>query len=473
MEAIADIEPPVSAPAAAATATPQTEDRLPTGRLIAHSLLHIAVTGVQLPIGVYLPAIYAQQYGISLTALGMIFLAERIWGTATDPLVGWLCDRTRSRFGRRKVWIAVGSILFVLANGFLFFPPSGVTPVYLAATLVVLFLALSMIQIPYYAWSGELSGNYHERTRITSYQTMASGIALFSVLLMPTLVDKFYPGDLVMKLRGMGVAVILPVIPAMLLSFWAFPDCSTGTAPARAPKMPWRQVFQAVLAEKVLFRVMMADLVITFAQGLRGALFVFFVSFVAGKPEWASGLFLFQFIIGIFAAPIWQAIAHRWGKHRALIATELGQAVVNLALILVVKGDVALLLVLTVVQGLMQGSGNMLLRAMLADIADEHRLRTGVNRTAMLFSVFSISGKAGTALPIGMALPLIAWFGFDPKLAVNTPSALTAVALAFSLGPCAAHMIGALLVRGFQIDEDRQAEIRRELASHISTRQSG
>lgn len=463
MDMIADVDEPN--PTAVPRPAPVEEEKLPTGRLAAHSLLHIAVTGVQLPISVYLPAIYAQQYGISLTALGMIFLAERIWGTATDPLVGWLCDRTRSRFGRRKVWIAAGAVLFSLSNWLLFFPGPGVTPAYLAMALVAMFLSLSMIQIPYYAWSGELSGNYHERTRITAYQTVASNIALFGVLLLPTVADRFYPGDLVMKLNGMGAAIILPVIPTALLAFWAFPDRSTSPLPAPKHKVPWREALRAVWAEKVLFRVMMADLVITFAQGLRGALFVFFVSFVVGKPEWASGLFLFQFVIGIAAAPIWQAIARRIGKHRALVATELGQAAVNLSLVFVGHGDVALLLALTIAQGLMQGSGNMLLRAMLADVADEHRLRTGTDRTAMLFSVFSISGKAGAALPVGIALPLVAWFGFDPKLAVNGPAALMAVALAFSIGTGLAHLIGAALVRGFSIDEERQADIRRQLAA--------
>jgi Na+/melibiose symporter-like transporter len=464
MDALAAIDQPFPAAAPEPVAKPN-DDKLPTGRLAAHSLLHIAVTGVQLPLSVYLPAIYAQQYGISLTALGMIFLAERIWGTVTDPLVGWLCDKTRSRFGRRKVWIAAGAVLFSVSNWLLFFPAPGVTPAYLAVALVAMFLALSMIQIPYYAWTGELTGNYHERTRITSYQTIASGIALFGVLLLPTLADHFYPRNLEMKLNGMGAAIILPVIPTMLLAFWAFPDRSIASPPAPRRKIPWRETLRAVWAEKTLFRVMTADLVITFAQGLRGVLFVFFVSAVAGKPEWASGLFLFQFCIGIAAAPIWQAIAARIGKHRALIATELGQTLVNLCLIFVGKGDTTVLVVLTVAQALMQGSGNMLLRAMLADVADEHRLRTGTDRTAMLFSVFSISGKAGTALPIGLALPLIAWFGFDPKLTHNTPTALMAVALAFSIGTALAHLMGAALVRGFTIDEARQAEIRRELAA--------
>jgi Na+/melibiose symporter-like transporter len=285
------------------------------------------------------------------------------------------------------------------------------------------------------------------------------------VLLLPTLADRFYPGNLVMKLNGMGAAIILPVIPTAVLAFWAFPDRSTAAPPTRRHKIPWRDTLRAAWAEKTLFRVMMADLVITFAQGLRGALFVFFVSSVAGRPEWASGLFLFQFLIGIAAAPIWQAIARRIGKHRALVATELGQTLVNFCLIFVGKGDATLLVGLTVAQALMQGSGNMLLRAMLADVADEHRLRTGTDRTAMLFSVFSISGKAGTALPIGIALPLIAWFGFDPKLAHNAPAALMAVALIFSVGTALAHLIGAALVRGFAIDEERQAEIRRELAA--------
>lgn len=435
---------------------------LPTGRLFAHSLLNIPITSVQLPIGVYLPAIYAQQYGLSLTVLGMIFLVERLWGTATDPFVGWLCDRTKSRYGRRKVWIAAGSFLYAAASWLLFFPGPDVTPVYLAATLVVLFLALSMIQIPYFAWSGELTGDYHERTRVTTFQTVAGAVGMFGVLLLPTFADRYFPGDQLAKLNGMGAAILLPVIPLTIFALRAFPDRSKPQT-QRLPRVPLLLAAKAVLAEKVLLRVLLADFAIVFAQSARGAVFVFFVSFVAGMPQLASALFLFQFIFGIAAAPIWQAIARRIGKHHALVVAELGQAAVNFALIFVGKGDLALLAGLTVAQGLMQGSGNLLMRSMLADVADEHRLRTGQDRAALLFSVLSISGKAGTALPIGIVLPLIAWFGFDPAAAIIPPGGLLALALAFSLIPGFAHLIGAGLVRGFAIDEVRQTEIRQQL----------
>ncbi|MCB2077822.1 MAG: MFS transporter [Novosphingobium sp.] len=439
------------------------DGKLPTGRLAAHSLLNLPLVSVQLPISVFLPAIYARQYGLSLTVLGAIFLAERVWGTLTDPVVGWLCDKTKSRYGRRKVWIAAGSILYILSCWFLFFPGEGVTPVYLAAALVAVFLSLSMIQIPYYAWSGELSGDYHERTRITSYQTVASGIAMFSVLVLPTFVEQRFPGDDVLKLNAMGLAVIAPVLPVTILALWAFPDHSRHASIAAPRKVGWREAVATILGEKILFKVMFADFLILFAQGVRGALFVFFVSHVAGRPDLASGMFLLQFIFGIVAAPIWQAIARRIGKHRGVIAAEIGQAIVNFGLLLVGKGDIALLVGLTVAQGLMQGSGNLILRAMLADVADEHRLRTGVDRTAFLFSVFSISAKAGSALPVGIALPIIAWYGFDPALPTNPDSALIALALLFAAAPAFAHLLAAWLMRGFAIDEDRQAEIQRRL----------
>jgi Na+/melibiose symporter-like transporter len=80
----------------------------------------------------------------------------------------------------------------------------------------------------------------------------------------------------------------------------------------------------------------------------------------------------------------------------------------------------------------------------------------------LFFSVFSISGKAGMALGVGIALPLVAWFGFNPAK-VNTPEALHGLALVFALGPAIAHLISAVLVYKFPIDEARHVEIREAL----------
>jgi len=222
-----------------------------------------------------------------------------------------------------------------------------------------------------------------------------------------------------------------------------------------------------VLGDRLLLRVLFSDLAVTLGQGMRGVLFVFFVSIYMSLPQWASGLFLLQFVFGIAAGPIWMKIGGRIGKHRAAIVGELVQVAINLALLFVVPGELGLLLALTVAQGFAQGSGNLMLRSMVADVADRYRLETGQDRTALFFSTFSISMKAGTALAIGIALPLVGAAGFNPAASHNTPEALHALLLVFALGPAAGHLISATLLRGFPIDEAAHADIRRALDAKL------
>ena len=210
-------------------------------------------------------------------------------------------------------------------------------------------------------------------------------------------------------------------------------------------------------------RVLLSDFAVTLAQSIRAALFVFFVSIYMARPAWASGLFLLQFVFGIAAGPLWMKIGYRLGKHRAAVLGELIQVGINLGLLLVSPARLPLLIALTMVQGLAQGSGNLMLRSMVADVADQHRLKTGEDRTGLFFSVFSISMKAAMAAAIGIALPLVARLGFDPKSLHNTPEALRGLLYVFALGPAIAHLISAALVNGFPLDSRAHAAIRREL----------
>ena len=89
-------------------------ERLPAWRLAVFAALAIPLAGAGLPLAVYLPPYYAQELGLGLGAVGLIFMLSRVWDAVTDPLVGVLSDRSRSRFGRRKPWIAAGAPLFAL-----------------------------------------------------------------------------------------------------------------------------------------------------------------------------------------------------------------------------------------------------------------------------------------------------------------------------------------------------------------------
>lgn len=432
----------------------------PSGwRLVRFSAIAIPVSAAALPIGVYLPAIFARDFGISLGTIGLIFLFGRLWDAVTDPLVGALSDRTRSRFGRRKPWIAAGGVLFLLASLFLFFPVLDVTPAYLAAVLFFFYLGWTAMQIPFLAWSGEISGQYHQRTRIATYQTVVGSAALFITLVLPTVGDQLRPGDGRLQLTLMGALVLATTLPALFLTLTAFREIEPEAEPER---FSLRQSLQAVFANPLLLRVLASDFAVTLAQSIRSSLIVFFVTFYMGRPDWAAGLFLFQFVFGILAGPIWLRIGLKLGKHRTAILGEAVQVAVNLGLLLVTPDRFGLLLALTLGQGLAQGSGNLMLRAIVADIADKHRLETGEERTGLYFSVFSLAGKSASAAAIGIALPLIGWLGFDPKGA-NSPEALNGLLYVFALGPAIAHAFSAALLSRFPLDEAAHSEIRRQL----------
>jgi len=430
------------------------------GQLARFSAVAVPLAAAGLPLGVYLPAIYARDYGLSLTVIGVIFLLGRLWDAVADPVMGSLSDRTRSRYGRRKPWIAAGGVVFGLSSIFLFFPPFGVTPLLLGIILFFFYLGWTAVQIPFQAWSGEVSGDYHQRTRIATYQTVVTSGALLLTLVLPTIADQLRPGDGHLQLSLMGGLVLLSIVPALVLTLTALSEPPLPPLPVGKPSL--KETIRAITGEPLLLRVLASDFAVTLAQNIRAALIVFFVTFYMERPEWAGGLFLFQFVFGIFAGPIWLKIGRRYGKHRTAVAGELVQVVINLSLLLVTPDTFPLLLALTLAQGLAQGSGNLMLRAIVADVADKHRLDSGEDRTGLYYSVFSLAGKTATAVAVGIALPLVSWLGFDPK-AANSPEALNGLLLVFGLGPAIAHAFSAALIARFPLDEAAHAEIRRQL----------
>eukprot|EP01034_Spumella_vulgaris_P008067 gene8067-10268_t len=175
------------------------------------------------PLSIFVPQLYATHYGISLATIGFIFLLGRLWDVASDPIVGVLSDRTRTRFGRRRPWIAAGGVLFGLGSTLLFFPPATlVGPLYLGLVLFVFYLGWSMIEIPFSAWAGEIDRDYHGRTRVVTYQLTLRSIGLLLVLVLPTLLDQIRPGDGGLKLQVVGGFIIASLIPALFASLLAF-----------------------------------------------------------------------------------------------------------------------------------------------------------------------------------------------------------------------------------------------------------
>lgn len=446
---------------------PQTTakpERLATGQILRFAALAVPIYAAGQPVIAFVPAILSRHYAIPLATLGLILLVGQAVNSLLDPLIGSLSDRTQSRFGRRRPWIAGGGVLFILGAAMLFFPPVGVTPIWVAVGAMLYFVGTSAAITPLLAWSGEISGDYHERTRVAGLFTLLSSIALVLTLAMPAVADQLRPNDGPLRLTLFGTLVLATALPGLLLTLTALPDRGVPSAYNR-PGL--RAALSAVFANPLLLRVLAADAAVTAGQGIRTGLALFVVTIYFGRPEWAAGLFLFQYSFGMLAGPIWQRIGIALGKTRGAVLAECLQAAINFGLVFLTPDRWGLMLALAFAQGLTQGSGNLMLRAMVADIADDHRVATDEDRTGLYYSVFGLSMKLGGALAAGIALPLVAWIGFDPKLAHNSASSLHGLLLVFALGPAIAHSLAALIVAGLPLDARRHAQTRR----HIEARE--
>ena len=202
-------------------------------RLAAFSTLMVTISGAAFPLTAYLPAFYAQYHGIALGTVGLVFALVRIVDTLWDPLVGHLSDRSRSRLGRRRVWIMIGLPIYVIATWATFMPTGKPGPAYLAACLLLIYGSWTMLQIPYYAWSGEISGQYHERTRVQAYLGVAGAVGLMLVLSVPTLLDQLGRAAQDAKVAAMGWFIIATAVIGGALTLSSFRE-----APPPPPGKP-------------------------------------------------------------------------------------------------------------------------------------------------------------------------------------------------------------------------------------------
>ena len=123
------------------------EYRVALGEKLAYAAPAFALAVVGIPIYVYIPKFYSDVVGVNITVLGYILFSVRIFDAVTDPVIGYVSDRTQTRFGRRRPYIAVGSVFIALTMFLLFNSnPSALTPdspPFFSLILFAIFFAMS------------------------------------------------------------------------------------------------------------------------------------------------------------------------------------------------------------------------------------------------------------------------------------------------------------------------------------------
>ena len=436
-------------------------------KLIFFGLPEYAVYLASIPVVLYLPFVYSKDFGLSLTDVGLILMFGRIADVVTDPLIGFLSDRTRSRFGRRKPWIAAGGLIMMTSAFMLFNPVIQVTNTYLLCWAILLWLGWTMVNIPYYAWGAELSDDYNERTRITGWRQFFGFLGNVSVLAIPVLSGQFLgygalPSEGLAIIGGMAL-IALPVLISITLHQVPEPD-RYGKASSSL-----LQNLKKVKKNGSFMLLFWAFLLMSLGTGWGSATFMLFASFVVEAEGQTQAILLGYYGANIIALPIWVYIANRVGKKETWMTGGLLFIVVTPCFLILQAGDLGLFFLILAFYGVAGGNFAALSMSMKADVIEIAARRDGENISGAYIALWSLGQKLVMALALGIALPFLEWVGFDPN-GVNSAAELDALSYVYVIPPWIAYACAVTVLWRYPITEQRLTRIRAALQAREDRR---
>lgn len=437
--------------------------------LLLYGVPSFAGAAMLVPIYIHLPKFYSDVVGVPLGFLAIGIAAARALDALSDPLVGWLSDRTRTRIGRRRPWIAAGAPLCAIAFYALFAPPEAMplaaASSWFATSFVLYFVFHTVYALPHYALGPELTLDYHERSRLFGYR---EGFAILG-----TVIAAAAPGTL-MSAVGMSEREAfrdLGLVFALLLAFSSLllavrvrerPEFASRTSNPFVPG-----VRRALRNQP--FRVLLGTYMIgSVAGAIPGTFMPFFNEYVirpANVDGWLSIYLGAYFGAGFLCLPIWVWAARRFGKKPAWLASFVFGITGGAGMFFLGEGDVIATLLLIMWSGSAFGAGLFIGPSIQADVIDYDELHTGKRREAQYGAFWAMLPKFVAIPSAAIPIAVIASLGYRPNVE-QTPEVVLAIKAIFALTPALFSALAFIVALRFPIDESVHAKIRIGIDAH-------
>lgn len=424
--------------------------------LVAYGSLGFPIAILGYPMTLFLHPYYAGELGLGLAAISTVLLVSRMTDFVTDPIMGWLSDRTRSRFGRRRPYIVIGLPVMLVGIWKLFLPEPPVDIWYMLIWNTVVYLGWTIMILPYGAWGAELTDNYMDRARVTASRQVWTIGGLFGasvvIWFFQEVLDKPGSGEV---LRGIGITLLFlfPVAVAILLSL--VPERPVDVPPRR---QAWWQELRSMMRIGPFRRMVYVALAIVIGEASRHAVVVFFMNDVLQAGDRIGRTFILYYLMGVAAIPLWQWLAGKYGKHRALAIAMTHSALMVLATAFLGAGDYNTFLVFYVLKGASFGAFAYLPLAIIADVVDVDTAVTRQKRAGLYFAVHGAIDKIGIAIGLFIALQALNLTGYDPTQTVNE-AGLWMIRLEYAVIPTFFFLLASWLVWRYPVTNERHANL--------------
>ena len=392
--------------------------------------------------------------GLGAALAGMAVMIGKLWDAVTDPMMGYLSDRTRTRWGRRRPYLLFGSVPLFLSMWFFFTKPSFSGPVLLTIwatwALMLLNTAYTVINIPYSSLTPELTDDYHERSSLNGFRF---GFAVIGTILGAAAVQPIV-GAFPTKSAGFSaMGAILGLIMALTALGTFFGVRERDHSKTEMPKEGFFETY--LLVFKNLPYVILLG---TYALNLTGLNFlqgilVYYTKYIYQNEGLTTPAMVMLLLVAMVCIPVSVLVSKKIGKKRTyqISFAVLASACAAIYLLGHLLGP-TFFLAMMVYAGIGIGFGYVAPWAMVPDTIEYDAKRSGERKEGAYYGMWTFISKVGQSLSIFLSGLILSMGGYVAD-AVQSLRAQGAIRLLIGPLPVVVFIAAILLIQRYPLDE--------------------
>ena len=447
--------------------TTTATDHLPWYTKLAYGSADFGFAFVDSCVAVLFAIFLTDMVGISPSKAALAIFIGKSWDWINDPLVGYIADRTRSRWGRRRPYLLFGFIPFGVAFLMMWWIPpfsnEWAFVAYYAAAYFFFDLMVTLTTMPYFALTPELTQDYDERTSLTSYRmafSLFGGLVAFVAPL--AIIGETIPANADRALLMGAIFAVAASFP-ILLTFLGTREKKEYIA--QEPPSLLESLKAARKNRPFIFAMGIFLFTWTAMSIIENQLF-YFLEYRMGLEEEAPIVAGTVFISAIILLPFWVYISQKTDKRKSYIFGMLFLSAVMVSLIFI-SPDLGLwiVLVLAALAGAGVSAVHVLPWAMIPDAVEVDELESGARHEGMFYALVTLFRKIAASIAIPLALLMLDRSGFASNAPQQTPAAVNTIR--FLMGPLPSIFLlgGIVFAIFYPLSRDKHAEVRAEIAA--------
>ncbi|MFV1950004.1 MAG: MFS transporter [Anaerolineales bacterium] len=448
------------------------DGKLTRGKKLMYGVGDIGFSLTSTILGVYFLFFMIEVVGLRPGIAAIPILIGKIWDFINDPIFGHISDRTRTRWGRRRPYLLFGALPLAFTFTMLWYKPgyesTAALVAYYSIAYIIFEASATMLYMPYFALTPELTSDYDERTSLTSYRMFFSILGSLLAFTLPAIIVGEFTPENATKVLLMGAIFGLVSALPMFITFFGteeredYSDLEKPTI-IESLKSVWKNVpfrygLGIFLATWISVDILQSSL-------------LFYVKFVVQREAQNEIIMATIFVVAMFALPIWNWVSNRWSKRYAYMYGIAFWGVVQLALITMGPSTpLSIILVLCSMAGIGVAAAHVLPWAILPDAIEWYEYKTGERHEGMFYSITTLARKitsAGTVPLIGLVLEIT---GYQPNLAQQSVEAVKGIKMVIGPIPAILLALGIFIAYKYPLDRQDFTKIVEELKKRRAAR---